>query len=331
MKTEYDQERMERLMDEAFEALDRREPKQALKIGMTLNRQRYSGGFEVQALAYADLGQTPKAIKILQDGTVKCPDVWQLWQLLGNYLSDEERYQEAYKAYENGLGTDKAYSESLNLNYAIALLRSGDSVKARKRINPILVSSGFEQLDGSLRARILTVELEALRKLGDCDAAIACFKTVENKNFGDDAEEELSMLWTEYAQSLFEVNRPDDAEKAAIEAARLNRQNEDALFILRESRRKPVDSETSLYRLVVEGGWSELSDSSDQLPVAFIATYDVCADNEHEALRFVAEIQPDEVKNLRIDEAKLVETLRQPKGVYSAGYYMLYDEEESEK
>lgn len=79
VKAGFDQDQADQLMDEAFEALDLGNPKAALKIAKTLKRTRYSGCFEIQALAYARLGKLRKAIKVLREGTDKCPDVWQLW------------------------------------------------------------------------------------------------------------------------------------------------------------------------------------------------------------------------------------------------------------
>jgi tetratricopeptide (TPR) repeat protein len=330
MEAEFDQERADRLMSEAFEALEMGEPKSALKIAKELKRMRYSGCFEIQALAYADLGKRTKAIKVLRDGTERCPDVWLLWQLLGNNLSDEDRFEEAFEAYEKGLNADQADLASLSANYAIALIRSGEMVRARERIRPFLEAPGFHEIEGSLRARILAVELEALRKSGDCDAAVACFEGIGNACFGDHAGAELSMCWSEYAHSLLELGRRDEAEKAAIRAAWFDSWNETALWLLREVRRKPTDTETNQYRLVVEGDWCESTDHANDKLKGFFASYSVCADNEEEALSFVAELQPDQVRNLRISKADLETKTTEPKGVHSTGDHNLYPKEENQ-
>lgn len=172
---------------------------------------------------------------------------------------------------------------------------------------------------------MLAVELEALRILDGCDAAIACFEDIGDQNFGDDAGAELSILWAEYAQSLFELGRRNEAEEAAIESARLNAQNEEALWFLREIRRKPTDAKTHHYRIMAEGDWSVSSGGSNETPTSFFANYSVCADNEEEALGLVAELQPDEVDNLRIEETKVLGRFAKPKGVYSSSGYMLYE------
>ena len=155
---------------------------------------------------------------MLPEGTDKCPDVWLLWQLLGNYLSDEGQLEEAFEAYQRGLRIDESNMESLNLNYAIALMRSGKATMARERIRPIIDATGFRELDGSIQARILAVELEALRILDRCEAALACFEDIGGHDFGGHAGEELSILWTEYARSLVELNRYHEADEAAVQS-----------------------------------------------------------------------------------------------------------------
>jgi Flp pilus assembly protein TadD len=102
MRVEFDQKSADDLMHLAFRALDSGKPKAALKVAKKLERMRYSGSFEIQALAYADLGDPSKAISVLREGTTKCPNVWLLWQLLGNNLSDAGRFEEAFEAYEKG-------------------------------------------------------------------------------------------------------------------------------------------------------------------------------------------------------------------------------------
>lgn len=330
MNKGFDQERTDRLMNEAFEALDEGEPEAALRIAKKLRGLKYSGCFEVQALAYADLGKRTKAIKVLREGTDKCPDIWMLWQLLGNNLSDEGRLDEAFDAYENGLSTEESDRRSLSVNYAIALMRSGETKQARERIRPILEAPDFQELTGSLRARLLTVELEALRILDQSDAAAARFEAIGDGDFGEDAGAELSMLWGEYARSLLELGRRSEAEKAAVRSASFNLRDEEALWFLREVRREPSDTEVISYRLMVEGDWAEPLSDNEKPPAGFFSSYWVCAESEREALAFVEELQADEVSNLRISESEMLQKCKEPKGIYSGGGYTFYDRKENE-
>lgn len=330
MPVDFDQKRADDLMKQAFEALDRGKPKAALKIAKALNRVKYSGSFEIQALAHVDLGNPSKAIDVLREGTQTCPGVWSLWQMLGNSLSDAGRFDEAFEAYERGLKADGPFEESLNLNFAIALLRAGQATEARERIGPILRASRFNELEGSLRARMHALELEALRKLNRLDDAIAVFDAIGNEGFGDDAGAELSMLWSEYARAHLELGHRHDAERAALRSVQFNVTNDDALALLREIRRAPANSRTNRYRLLVQGQWIDRSDHTDKNRTGFFTSYMVCADSEEEALGFVAELQPEAATNLRIEEAKLVGKVTEPKGVYSATGRVFFSEEDGE-
>lgn len=123
------------MYDEAMELLSVGEAKKALKIGQKLEKVRYSGGFEVQALAYNALDMKKEAIKVLNEGTDIVPDLWLLWQLLGNYYSDEGKFKDSFASYEEGLKISNHCKISLNYNYALAFEKSGDMLKAQKRLS----------------------------------------------------------------------------------------------------------------------------------------------------------------------------------------------------
>ncbi len=56
------------------------------------------------------------------------PDAWLNWQLLGNYLSDAGRFDEA--AYRSALACEQVWADSIHLNQAILAERQGDSREA---------------------------------------------------------------------------------------------------------------------------------------------------------------------------------------------------------
>jgi Flp pilus assembly protein TadD len=71
----------------------------ALEIATELEAHRYSGSFEIAALAHAGKGDLEAAVAVLRRGVATVPDAWPNWQLLGNYVSDLGRYDEAEAAY----------------------------------------------------------------------------------------------------------------------------------------------------------------------------------------------------------------------------------------
>jgi tetratricopeptide (TPR) repeat protein len=62
------------------------------------------------------------------------PTSWLNGNLLGNYLSDQGRYEEAFAAYEEALRTPTADHILIEANYAKALQRAGRKEEGRAKI-----------------------------------------------------------------------------------------------------------------------------------------------------------------------------------------------------
>jgi tetratricopeptide (TPR) repeat protein len=107
---------------------------EALAVAGELHSIRYSGAFEVEAQALARDGSKEKAIAVLRKGLEAAPTSWLNGNLLGNYLSDQGRYEEAFVAFEEALRTPTADRVLIEANYALALLRAGRDEDARAKV-----------------------------------------------------------------------------------------------------------------------------------------------------------------------------------------------------
>jgi tetratricopeptide (TPR) repeat protein len=159
-----DQSEAEALMDRGWELLRRNKPREALKVGRRLQAMRYSGGFEMQALALSDLRRQREAIAVLEEGVETVPDIWLLWQLLGNFRSDEGDYEGAFAAYDKALACDCDPTE-VQYNYANALIRAGRWTEALERLES-LSDADLEEADPPLAGYIVDRHEDALRALG---------------------------------------------------------------------------------------------------------------------------------------------------------------------
>ena len=112
--------------------------RQAMNVAKKLHALRYSGGFEIEAQALARDGLKDEAIMILQKGVEAAPTSWLNGNLLGNYLSDQGRYDEAFASYEAMLKVPSADRALIEGNYAVALRRAGREDEARSKIDAIL-------------------------------------------------------------------------------------------------------------------------------------------------------------------------------------------------
>lgn len=110
----------------------------AMKVAKKLQALRHSGGFEIEAQALARDGLKDEAIMVLRKGLEAAPTSWLNGNLLGNYLSDQGRYDEAFASYEAMLEVPSADSVLIEGNYALALRRAGREDEARSKIDAIL-------------------------------------------------------------------------------------------------------------------------------------------------------------------------------------------------
>lgn len=161
--TKYQRDAQE-LMDRAVELLRRNNPQEALKIGKRLQAMRYSGGFEIQALALCDLRRRRDAIAILEEGVETVSHIWLLWQLLGNYRSDEGDYEGAFAAYDKALACE-CDRPQVQYNYANALTRAGRWAEALERLES-LSDADLEEADPQLAGYIVDRHEDSLRALG---------------------------------------------------------------------------------------------------------------------------------------------------------------------
>src|SRR6266498_3847228 len=136
-----------RLMNEGLAAHKRGDYEQSLTIAKTLEAHRYSGAFELRALALAGKGDRKGAIKALREGVKAAPQVWLLWNLMGNYLSDNGNYSDACDAFQHAVACPQADESCVRYNWSVALARACQFEEAMRHID--LVTSKEHRLRAS--------------------------------------------------------------------------------------------------------------------------------------------------------------------------------------
>jgi superkiller protein 3 len=134
------QQRADELMKRGLARVRDGRTSEALAIASELHSLRYSGGFEIEAQALAHDGSKEDAVAVLRKGLQAAPHSWLNGNLLGNYLSDLGRYEEAFAAYEETLRTPAADRILIEANYANALQRAGREDEARAKIQDVMES-----------------------------------------------------------------------------------------------------------------------------------------------------------------------------------------------
>lgn len=317
----------EALMGEASRLLEEFEPKKALKIGKQLEKMRFSGGFEIQALAYADLDKKGKAIKVLEKGIKTVPDVWLLWQLLGNYYSDEGDFEKALTTFEKGLQTKQPDKISLKYNYAIALQRQRNFEKAQGLISEILSDERYpDEIEENLLLHIQGLRLGLLNNLKQYKETLKLFAELEKtaSQFEDAQPSELSRIFDEVAGAHWNLKNKDQAETYLKKSISYDKKNTGAQWLHREIHKEEDYTNAKYFRIIIEGKWHTPFEGETKLP-RFFTNYDVVANNEDEALEIIKYFEPPETHHsLKIDDLKILKTPKQPKGVYDTMSYNFF-------
>lgn len=147
--------RADKLLERGYALLREARLDEALEVADRLRELRHSGAFEIGAMAHAAKGDLEEAVRVLEEGLEHAPDVWLNWQLLGNYLSDLERFSQAATTYERALACPNVWVDSVRLNQAILAQRRGDPQSALELIeqvdDPELSLQTVSVRDGSAR------------------------------------------------------------------------------------------------------------------------------------------------------------------------------------
>ena len=314
----------EQLMDEGFELLESYDYEGAIRTGKKLKRMRHSSAFEILATAYAEDGDRPKAIRELEAGVEKAPDVWRLWQQLGNYYSDEKRYDDAKRAYERAVSCPDSYVDSVRLNMAIAMNRANDHEAALEILETIQ--------DDDLRVRVAASTVTVLTDLGRHEAAIAVAERAIAVPSDDPEDvEPMSRVYSGLGEAVWAHERDADlALKHAWKAIELNNGNNGAMWLVREVRnRKSPDSQ--YFRMIIHGESREQIEDEGETQ-GFYRSFDVVADTEESALELAKEFESETVRpTITIDECDAIEPAPDsPHGVYTVTGHVFYSEAEDD-
>ncbi|MDH5764332.1 MAG: hypothetical protein OEZ51_15305 [Nitrospinota bacterium] len=320
----------ETLMSEASRLLEEYEPEKALKIGKQLEKMRFSGAFEIQALAYADLDKKKKAIQVLEKGVKKAPDVWLLWQLLGNYYSDEGDLKKALTAFEKGLQTKQPDNVSLKYNYAIALQRQKKFKKAQGLISEILSDERYpDDIEEGLFLYIQGLRLSLLNDLKQYEETLKLFAELESiiSQHENSQPSELSRIFDEVATAHWNLKNKDRSEAYLKKSIEYDKKNTSAQWLHREMHKEEDYSHAKYFRLIIEGIWHTPFEGETNLP-GFFTNYDVIANDEEEALEIIKYFEPPEIHySLKIADSEILKAPKQPKGVYGTMSYNFFPSE----
>lgn len=288
----------------------------------------HTSGFEWKARALARLGRRQEAIRVLQEGVQRAPQVPPLWSHLGEQLSDAGDYAAARAAFARVETFGKPYRDFAIANDAHVLGREGRHEESLARLRDVDVSE-----DASLRAFVTSSRLSGLlglKRLDDviaeADAAVVWMREVREREpdrLGDD----LAHVFICAARARW--RRDKDAKNAldtCFDAIRAGSRKE-AHDLIREiegldaARARPFRLMCrGTARLVVDG---KSTKEGEPEPHGFFCTYWVLADDVPEGLAFARRVEEcvlgDKLISLDVERSEeLSDRVAGNKGVYSA-------------
>jgi tetratricopeptide (TPR) repeat protein len=322
------------LFDEALGLLDVDEPERALEIGQRLEAMQWTGGFEIQALALAQIDRREDTIETLRRGVDLAGGPATLWELLGNYLSDAERYAEACQAYDEAEKLDHN-PYSLAYNRAMAMSRAGREEEAPRVLGAADRPSGdWPEMYRWLVRRGRWGVLLGLDRHHDVIAEFApvqaAFEAWDNTGTGEaDDNDMIAATASHVAIASYHDGDLAAARKWNAVALRRSPGLDGVGWLIRELRGEYATPETKQFAVTMEGlcpdGWID-----DPEPRGFFRNFTVLADSVDEAVGYIADFEPAEIRgSTRVSETEVTAEWAPgwqdlPKGVYEVSGYFFY-------
>ncbi len=272
----------EKLAEAGYQHLKDGDAEAALKVAAQLEVLGFTASFEIAALAHGQHGDLEAAVAVLRRGLEIVPTVWINWQLLGNYLSDLERYDEAASAYERALECPDVHQSSVRLNQAILASRRG--------LNDQALSYAEQVTDPDLGIRAASARVTALVAAGRLDEAMsigdATLATADS-----DESDELAYLAASLGRARMASGIPvQEIVAFAIHALdEYDRSNDELLALIRDADNQ-YSATAKYYRLIIDVKIA-FTDPQFQPGVGYFVNYDVVADAVEEALTFVERME----------------------------------------
>lgn len=320
---------MDAAVAEAEDLIEQGRFEDATEIGKRLERLGFVAGVDLQAQALNARGDRVKAIALLRSRVTEDRSSWSLYELLGNYLSDEGQFAEAHDAYHEAEKRDgDPYRIALNRSILLSREdRAGEALRVLEiaGMPPASYSDG-EQLVWRLRDSRWSL----LGRLDRNQEVIAEFEPL-SAEFEESVGERglMARIANQVAISHFLVGNRAAAQRWNSNACALDRTLDPVTWLARELRGVKASSASGEFRFLVNGVWPE-EWSDDGEDYGFFSSYTVVADDIEEALSMVVDFEPEEVRDsLEIDESGIEHSpLDQPesllKGVYLVGARHLF-------
>ena len=252
MTDEQAAELAQKLTEDAYAALEAGEGARVAEICAELRVMHYSSCFEIEALLALDQNLPAQALEVLDEGLQAVPELWSLWQLKGNILSDGGQFEKALEAYERAGEIEDANQGELCLNRATAMWREGRAKAALREIE----AHDFADAALELAWRRDALQLNLWAQLKRCDEveqrAAQLFAQQQDLELEPDEAAQVSVAFSQIGWALKGCEQLQSARGWSEAALEIDRTNGQALLLRREATPGlPLADKT--FRVLVRG------------------------------------------------------------------------------
>lgn len=292
-------EQAKTILEEAFQALSAGDSARALELGSELVDGGQVRGFEIKALALELAGKMDEAVNELRAGLEQVPDVYPLWELLGNSLAKQHKFSQAHEAYQKALACPGADRQSVTYNMSVMANSSGRPGEALQMLEQIQVPRLVN------KATLLKISiLNTLQRYNEAFNLANQFLAdlLGREEIMSNEKLELAQVYAELGRTSF-FGRGDrqTAFEHAWKSLTWNRSDSLALWLLREMLGRQ-SGDSRLFRIDISGVWHKPL-AVGEPPPNFLTQYDVVADSVEDAFVLAQSLEPREVQaSMRIEE-----------------------------
>ncbi|WP_157069607.1 tetratricopeptide repeat protein [Sandaracinus amylolyticus] len=305
----------QRLHEEALARIDGRDLAGAREIARQLRGMRWSGAFEIEALAARAEGDLEGAVRVLEEGVGLAPGAWSLQQLLGTLCSELGRLDRALEALDAALRCEGVWVSSVRYNRAVARMRGGDVGGALADAESVLEDPATPPF--TLDA--LRVAIDALARLGRADDAISLVRAVSSSLAKDDVDGRAALAAFD-ALARARAGRGEDEVRGAIERAveglAMRSEVIDALALL------PAPEARVRYRVTISA--PRPPDAPVEIE-GYLRVFEVRAHDEAHAVALARALEPSSLRSaIAVEDVKVLGEDRGPARVVFASGRALF-------
>jgi len=313
----------EKLADEGLECIRNADYERALEISSELEERRYSAAFDIGAQAHAGLGDYENAVTLLRRGLELAPQVWLNWQLLGNYLSDLNKYDDAKNAYNRALECESAWKDSVYLNQAILANRMNEPSNVLNILETII--------DEDLQLDKIEVQISALIELDRLDDAVnLANKVLSTEQYAEKDEDVVGRIAAHLGQIYLKQGKSKlEVRVFALHSLSYAPNNRMILALIRDIDNR-YSSDAHYYQALIHCIVSIKSPDYEDIK-GYYCEYDVIASSIDELLSYVKQFEEGVVQdgNYSVDKYEVLEeNTKDPCGVYSIRGRAFYENED---